>query len=157
REDAGFHAYQMLEAGVRQSAAWGDTGEGRHILIAVARYLAAHSPTESAALQTAEIARRFGRGGGLQQDAGGAWGARAAGGGGGWPGSSAADAHHAQRLLGGLCAVSAAEFLHSRRWQDRAARRRGSCHRRSRLKSPQIPPPSVPRGSFPHRDSRAGC
>src|SRR5262249_38739271 len=52
REDAGFHAYQMLEAGVRQSAAWGDTGEGRHILIAVARYLAAHSPTERAALQT---------------------------------------------------------------------------------------------------------
>jgi hypothetical protein len=27
---------------------WGDTHEGRHILIAVARYLAAHSPTERA-------------------------------------------------------------------------------------------------------------
>ena len=39
REDAGFHAYQMLEAGVRQFGAWGDTDEGRHILIAVARYL----------------------------------------------------------------------------------------------------------------------
>jgi hypothetical protein len=25
REDAGFHAYQMLEAGVRQFAVWGDT------------------------------------------------------------------------------------------------------------------------------------
>ena len=37
---------------------WGDTDEGRHILIAVARYLAAHSPTERAALQTADIARR---------------------------------------------------------------------------------------------------
>ncbi|MEH2603350.1 nitrite reductase/ring-hydroxylating ferredoxin subunit [Bradyrhizobium sp. AZCC 1588] len=37
REDAGFHAYQMLEAGVRQFVAWGDTDEGRHILIAVAR------------------------------------------------------------------------------------------------------------------------
>ena len=48
REDAGFHAYQMLEAGVRQFGAWGDTDEGRHILIAVARYLAAHSPTERA-------------------------------------------------------------------------------------------------------------
>src|SRR4029434_314176 len=56
REDAGFHAYQILEAGVRQSAARGDTDEGRHILIAVARYLAAHSPTERAALQTADIA-----------------------------------------------------------------------------------------------------
>jgi hypothetical protein len=46
REDAGFHAYQMLEAGVRQFTTWGDIDEGRHILIAVARYLAAHSPTE---------------------------------------------------------------------------------------------------------------
>ena len=59
REDAGFHAYQMLEAGVRQFTTWGDTDEGRHILIAVARYLAAHSPTERAALQTADIARRL--------------------------------------------------------------------------------------------------
>ena len=70
REDAGFHAYQMVEAGVRQSAAWGDTDEGRHILIAVARYLAAHSPTERAALQTADIARRLMRGGELHQEAG---------------------------------------------------------------------------------------
>ena len=59
REDASFHAYQMLEGGVRQFATWGDTDEGRHILIAVARYLAAHSPTERAALQTADIARRL--------------------------------------------------------------------------------------------------
>jgi len=65
REDAGFHAYQMLEAGVRQFTAWGDGDEGRHILIAVARYLAAHSPTERAALQTADIARRLMRGGEL--------------------------------------------------------------------------------------------
>jgi hypothetical protein len=70
REDAGFHAYQMLEAGVRQSAAWGDTDEGRHILIAVVRYLAAHSPTERAALQTADIARRLLRGGQLHQEVG---------------------------------------------------------------------------------------
>jgi len=68
REDAGFHAYQMLEAGVRQFAAWGDTGEGRHILIAVTRYLAAHSPTERAALQTADIARRLMRGGEVHRD-----------------------------------------------------------------------------------------
>ena len=69
REDAGFHAYQMLEAGVRQFGEWGSTDEGRHILIAVARYLAAHSPTERAALQTADIARRLMRGGELHQDA----------------------------------------------------------------------------------------
>ena len=44
REDAGFHAYQMLETGVRQFGLWGDTDEGGRILIALARYLAAHSP-----------------------------------------------------------------------------------------------------------------
>jgi nitrite reductase/ring-hydroxylating ferredoxin subunit len=65
REDAGFHAYQMLEAGVKQFTAWGNTDEGRHILISVARYIAAHSPTERAALQTADIARRLMRGGEL--------------------------------------------------------------------------------------------
>jgi nitrite reductase/ring-hydroxylating ferredoxin subunit len=68
REDAGFHAYQMLEAGVRQFTVWGDSDEGRHILIAVARYLAAHSPTERAALQTADIARRLMHGGELHHE-----------------------------------------------------------------------------------------
>jgi nitrite reductase/ring-hydroxylating ferredoxin subunit len=62
REDASFHAFQMLEAGVRQFGEWGDTDEGCHILVAVARYLAAHSPTERAAYQTADIARRLLRG-----------------------------------------------------------------------------------------------
>ena len=38
REDAGFHAYQMLEAGVRQFHEWGNCDQGRHILIAAARY-----------------------------------------------------------------------------------------------------------------------
>jgi nitrite reductase/ring-hydroxylating ferredoxin subunit len=65
REDAGFHAYQMVEAGVRQFHEWGNGVEGRHILIAVARYLAAHSPTERAVHQTADIARRLMRGGQL--------------------------------------------------------------------------------------------
>ena len=69
REDASFHTYQMLEAGVRQFAIWENTDEGRNILIAVARYLAAHSPTERAALQTADIARRLMRGGDLHQSA----------------------------------------------------------------------------------------
>jgi nitrite reductase/ring-hydroxylating ferredoxin subunit len=70
REDSGFHAYQMLEAGVRQFGVWGNTGEGRRILVAVARYLAAHSPTERSDLQTADIARRLMRGGELHQEAG---------------------------------------------------------------------------------------
>jgi hypothetical protein len=68
REDAGFHAYQVLDAGVRQFGEWGNTDESRHILIAVARYLAAHSPTERAELQTADIAQRLMRGGELHQD-----------------------------------------------------------------------------------------
>ena len=38
REDAGFHAYQVLDAGVRQFGEWGNTDEGRHILIAVVRF-----------------------------------------------------------------------------------------------------------------------
>ncbi len=69
REDAGFHAYQMLEAGVRQCREWGDGDEGRHILVAVTRYLAAHWPTERALLQTADIARRLMRGGELHREA----------------------------------------------------------------------------------------
>jgi hypothetical protein len=68
REDAGFHAYQVLDAGVRQFGEWGSSDEGRHILIAVARYLAAHSPTERAELQTADIAQRLMRGGELHQE-----------------------------------------------------------------------------------------
>jgi nitrite reductase/ring-hydroxylating ferredoxin subunit len=67
REDAGFHAYQMLEAGIRQFREWGNGDEGRHILIAVVRYLAAHSPTERSTFQTADIARRLMRGGQLHE------------------------------------------------------------------------------------------
>jgi hypothetical protein len=67
REDAGFHAYQMLEAGVRQFSEWAATRVGTSS--SVARYLAAHSPTERAALQTADIARRLMRGGELHQEA----------------------------------------------------------------------------------------
>jgi nitrite reductase/ring-hydroxylating ferredoxin subunit len=62
REDAGLHTYQMLEAGVQQFRQWGESAAGRHILIAVARYIAAHSPTERAQLQTAMVARRLSRG-----------------------------------------------------------------------------------------------
>ena len=69
REDAGFHAYQMLEAGVRQFHEWGNCDQGRHILIAVARYLAAHFPTQRALLQTTDIASRLMRGGELHREA----------------------------------------------------------------------------------------
>jgi hypothetical protein len=46
----------------------GETEEGRHIHVAVARYLAAHSPTERVALRTADIARRLMQGGDLHQE-----------------------------------------------------------------------------------------
>jgi nitrite reductase/ring-hydroxylating ferredoxin subunit len=69
REDAGFHAYQILEAGVRQFHEWDDPKPRRHILIAVARYLAAHAPTERAWLQTADIASRLSRGDQLHENA----------------------------------------------------------------------------------------
>jgi hypothetical protein len=68
REDAGFHAYQMLEAGVRQFHEWDAGDQGRHILIAVARYMAAHFPTARAHLQTADIARRLMRGGEVHRE-----------------------------------------------------------------------------------------
>jgi nitrite reductase/ring-hydroxylating ferredoxin subunit len=68
REDAGFHAFQMFDAGVRQFGEWGNTEPGRHILVAVARYLAAHSPTERSWLQTANIAARLARGDQLHAD-----------------------------------------------------------------------------------------
>ena len=70
REDAGFHAYQIFEAGVRQFHEWADPEPRRHILVAVARYLAAHSPTERALRQTADIADRLSRGDHLHEDTG---------------------------------------------------------------------------------------
>ena len=69
REDADFHTLQILEAGVRQFREWGDTPEGRRILVAVARWLAAHSPTPRAQLQTADVAQRLARGQNLHEEA----------------------------------------------------------------------------------------
>ncbi len=68
REDADFHTFQMLEAGVRQYEEWRGTEEGKNILVAIARYLAAHSPTQRAQLQTAQIALRLHRGEALYED-----------------------------------------------------------------------------------------
>jgi nitrite reductase/ring-hydroxylating ferredoxin subunit len=62
REDAGFHTYQALEAATGQFRHWGNGAEGRRILVASARYLAAHSPTERGELQTATVARKLARG-----------------------------------------------------------------------------------------------
>ena len=62
REDAGFHSFQIVDAGFRQYLdRWG-TDTGRHVLIAMARFLAAHSPTPRAVGQTYQIALRLHRG-----------------------------------------------------------------------------------------------
>ncbi|MCS6860283.1 MAG: hypothetical protein NZT92_08185, partial [Abditibacteriales bacterium] len=70
REDADFHTFQMLEAGVRQYEEWRGMEEGKNILVAVARYLAAHSPTQRAQLQTAQIALRLHRGEAIYEEDG---------------------------------------------------------------------------------------
>ena len=70
REDAGFHMVQNLQAAVRQYLAWQTDQDASPILIAAARYLAAHCPTSRASCQTAEVARRLMRGGAVHEDEG---------------------------------------------------------------------------------------
>jgi hypothetical protein len=59
REDAGFHMVQNLEAAVKQYMACAGEPDAGLILIAAARYLAAHAPTARARYRTAEVARRL--------------------------------------------------------------------------------------------------
>jgi hypothetical protein len=64
REDGEFHSYQMLEAGValHNDLVRDNPAAAARVLVAVARYLAAHAPTSRAMLQTAKTARRLRRG-----------------------------------------------------------------------------------------------
>jgi nitrite reductase/ring-hydroxylating ferredoxin subunit len=62
REDRDFHTIQTVEAAFRQYSLLRGTKEGVHVLIAAARYLAAHSPTVRAEGQTYQIAYRLSRG-----------------------------------------------------------------------------------------------
>lgn len=62
REDRDFHTIQTVEAALRQFAAHRGKPSGTHILIAAARYLAAHAPTVRAQDQTFRIALRLHRG-----------------------------------------------------------------------------------------------
>jgi nitrite reductase/ring-hydroxylating ferredoxin subunit len=64
REDAGFHPIQSLEACFRQYELLQphEPEAANHVLIAAARYLAAHSPTARSANQTYQIALRLNRG-----------------------------------------------------------------------------------------------
>ncbi|HLM63307.1 MAG TPA: Rieske (2Fe-2S) protein [Acidimicrobiales bacterium] len=62
-EDAEFHWFQVLEAGVRQFHAWpSGSEEGPLVLAGVARFLAAHTPTRRELPQVVQIATRLGRG-----------------------------------------------------------------------------------------------
>jgi hypothetical protein len=62
REDRDFHTIQTVEGAFRQFGRLRGTKEGTHVLVAAARYLAAHAPTVRAEGQTYEIARRLHRG-----------------------------------------------------------------------------------------------
>ena len=62
REDAGFHQYQIYEAGLRQYQNFSGRPEGDHILIGMSRFLTAHAPTVRAVGQTFDIAYRLQRG-----------------------------------------------------------------------------------------------
>jgi nitrite reductase/ring-hydroxylating ferredoxin subunit len=62
REDRNFHTIQAVEAAFSQHALLRGTAAGAHVLVAAARYLAAHSPTMRSQEQTYDIARRLSRG-----------------------------------------------------------------------------------------------
>jgi nitrite reductase/ring-hydroxylating ferredoxin subunit len=62
REDRDFHTIQAIETAFRQYSLLRDRRRGLHVLIAGARYLAAHAPTVRSQEQTFQIARRLSRG-----------------------------------------------------------------------------------------------
>lgn len=59
REDAEFHTFQMVEAGFRQYADLRGSADGAIVMVAIARYLAAHSPTARASGQTFQTAMKL--------------------------------------------------------------------------------------------------
>jgi hypothetical protein len=62
REDQDFHTIQTVETAVSQYHLLQGRPEAGHVLIAAARYLAAHAPTPRAQNQTYQIALRLHRG-----------------------------------------------------------------------------------------------
>ncbi len=69
-EDAGFHWFQVYEAGVRQSLAWPEgSRESALVLVGVARLLAAHTPTRRELPTVVRIATRLRRGEPLYEEA----------------------------------------------------------------------------------------
>jgi hypothetical protein len=62
RENRDFHVVQEMEAAFRQYSLLGHTPAGIHVLVAAARYLAAHAPTMRSQEQTYQMADRLHRG-----------------------------------------------------------------------------------------------
>ena len=62
REDADFHSFQIVDAAFKQFESQQGPEAGRHVMIGLARFLAAHSPTPRAEGQTYQIALRLQRG-----------------------------------------------------------------------------------------------
>ncbi len=62
REDADFHSFQIVDAAFRQFESRQDNDSGRHVMVGLSRFLAAHSPTPRAEGQTYQIALRLQRG-----------------------------------------------------------------------------------------------
>ena len=62
REDRDFHTIQEVEAAFRQYTLLRQTKAGVHVLVAAARYLAAHAPTMRSQGQTYEMAHRLHKG-----------------------------------------------------------------------------------------------
>ncbi len=69
RENRDFHVIQSMEATFRLYTKLGDRPEGVQVLVAAARYLAAHAPTIRAQEQTYRMAYRLHRGDRLFEDA----------------------------------------------------------------------------------------
>ena len=68
-EDAEFHWYQTVEAGVRQAQQWPEGSEEEAlVLTAVARFLAAHTPTRRELPTVVRIATRLRRGEALYEE-----------------------------------------------------------------------------------------
>ena len=61
-EDSGFHSFQIVDAGFNQYRQRRGAESGRHVLIGMSRYLAAHAPTPRSVGQTYQIALRLHRG-----------------------------------------------------------------------------------------------
>ena len=62
REDAGFHSFQIVDAAFQQFESRRGAESGRHVMVGLSRFLAAHSPTPRAEGQTYQIALRLQRG-----------------------------------------------------------------------------------------------